>query len=106
LEAGKLDQQGHRGPSINYIAGIWSRTWKVRGIPPTGGPGKPLVCCAARFFVSSQALRQDFVMHYPHKLSKIKRIRKVGFRARMSTSKGRKIMNNKRRVGRTTDLTR
>jgi len=45
-------------------------------------------------------------MHYPHKLSKIKRIRKVGFRARMSTSKGRKIMNNKRRVGRSTDLTR
>jgi ribosomal protein L34 len=45
-------------------------------------------------------------MHYPRKTSKIKRIRKVGFRARMSTTKGRKIMNSKRRAGRTTTLTR
>jgi ribosomal protein L34 len=40
-------------------------------------------------------------MHYPHKTSKIKRIRKVGFRARMKTSKGRKIVNRQRRLGRT-----
>ena len=39
-------------------------------------------------------------MHYPHKISRIKKIRKVGFRARMSTSKGRKIINSKRRHGR------
>jgi ribosomal protein L34 len=39
-------------------------------------------------------------MHYPHKISRIKKIRKVGFRARMSTSKGRKIINSKRRLGR------
>jgi ribosomal protein L34 len=39
-------------------------------------------------------------MHYPHKLSRIKKVRKVGFRARMRTSKGRKIMNSKRRAGR------
>lgn len=45
-------------------------------------------------------------MHYPHKLSKVKRIRKVGFRARMATSKGRKIMNSKRRIGRSTTLTK
>lgn len=45
-------------------------------------------------------------MHYPRKTSKIKRIRKVGFRARMSTTKGRKIMNSKRRTGRSTTLTR
>jgi ribosomal protein L34 len=43
-------------------------------------------------------------MHYPRKVSKIKRIRKVGFRARMKTSKGRKIMNSKRRVGRRVSL--
>lgn len=39
-------------------------------------------------------------MHYPHRISKRKRVRKIGFRARMRTSKGRKIINNKRRVGR------
>jgi ribosomal protein L34 len=39
-------------------------------------------------------------MHYPHKISRIKKIRKVGFRARMSTSKGRKNINSKRRLGR------
>ncbi len=39
-------------------------------------------------------------MHYPHKLSRIKKVRKVGFRARMSTSKGRKVINRQRRVGR------
>ncbi len=39
-------------------------------------------------------------MHYPHKISRTKKIRKVGFRARMSTSNGRKIINSKRRLGR------
>jgi ribosomal protein L34 len=43
----------------------------------------------------------EVLMHYPHKISRIKKIRKVGFRARMSTSKGRKIINSKRRLGRT-----
>ncbi len=39
-------------------------------------------------------------MHYPHRISKIKRARKLGFRARMRTHSGRKIINNKRRAGR------
>jgi len=39
-------------------------------------------------------------MHYPHKVSRIKKVRKVGFRARMKTRKGRKIINRRRRVGR------
>ncbi|HEX8524393.1 MAG TPA: 50S ribosomal protein L34 [Tepidisphaeraceae bacterium] len=39
-------------------------------------------------------------MHYPHKISKVKRARKLGFRARMATKNGRKIINAKRRVGR------
>ncbi|MBL9149490.1 MAG: 50S ribosomal protein L34 [Phycisphaerae bacterium] len=39
-------------------------------------------------------------MHYPHKISRTKKIRKVGFRARMKTRKGRNIMNSKRRTGR------
>ena len=39
-------------------------------------------------------------MHYPHKTSRIKKLRKVGFRARMRTTKGRKIVNRKRRLGR------
>jgi large subunit ribosomal protein L34 len=39
-------------------------------------------------------------MHYPHKVSKLKRARKIGFRARMRTKKGRQIINRKRRAGR------
>ncbi len=39
-------------------------------------------------------------MHYPHKVSKIKRARKLGFRARMRTKKGRQMLNRKRRAGR------
>jgi ribosomal protein L34 len=39
-------------------------------------------------------------MHYPHKTSSIKRARKIGFRARMKTKKGRQMISRKRRVGR------
>ena len=39
-------------------------------------------------------------MHYPRRVSKIKRIRKFGFRARMKTKNGRKMINRKRRLGR------
>jgi len=39
-------------------------------------------------------------MHYPHKVSNIKRVRKIGFRARMKTKKGRQMINRKRRAGR------
>ena len=39
-------------------------------------------------------------MHYPHKTSNIKRARKIGFRARMKTKKGRQTINRKRRARR------
>jgi len=39
-------------------------------------------------------------MHYPHKTSKVKRARKIGFRARMQTKNGRNTINRKRRAGR------
>jgi large subunit ribosomal protein L34 len=39
-------------------------------------------------------------MHYPHKTSRIKRARKIGFRARMKTKKGRQTISRKRRHGR------
>jgi large subunit ribosomal protein L34 len=43
-------------------------------------------------------------MHYPHKNSRVKRKRSIGFRARMRTKNGRKIMNAKRRVGRSLNV--
>jgi ribosomal protein L34 len=43
-------------------------------------------------------------MHYPHKISKVKRARSVGFRARMRTKKGRQMINRKRRVGRAVQI--
>lgn len=39
-------------------------------------------------------------MHYPKRISKVKRARKHGFRARMGTKSGRKMINRKRRAGR------
>lgn len=39
-------------------------------------------------------------MHYPHRISKVKRARKIGFRARMRTRNGRKMINRKRAAGR------
>lgn len=39
-------------------------------------------------------------MHYPHKISKRKRAKKIGFRSRMKKAGGRKAINRKRRVGR------
>ena len=39
-------------------------------------------------------------MHYPHRISKVKRARKLGFLVRMGTKKGRQMINRKRRVGR------
>ncbi len=38
-------------------------------------------------------------MHYPHRTSKVKRARTQGFRARMKTHNGRKLLNRKRRHG-------
>jgi large subunit ribosomal protein L34 len=39
-------------------------------------------------------------MHYPRRQSNTKRRRTLGFRARMKTSSGRKILNRRRRIGR------
>ena len=39
-------------------------------------------------------------MHYPRRVSRIKKVRKHGFRARMKTKSGRKMLNARRRIGR------
>jgi large subunit ribosomal protein L34 len=39
-------------------------------------------------------------MQYAHRISRIKRKRKMGFRARMRTRHGRKMINRRRRLGR------
>ena len=38
--------------------------------------------------------------HYPKRTSRVTRTRSIGFRARMKTKSGRKMMNRKRRAGR------
>jgi large subunit ribosomal protein L34 len=43
-------------------------------------------------------------LHYPKRNSKIKRARKFGFRARMRTKLGRKMVNRKRRAGRSVNV--
>ena len=42
--------------------------------------------------------------HYPKRRSLIKRARKFGFRARMRSKAGRKLVNRKRRVGRSVNV--
>ncbi len=42
--------------------------------------------------------------HYPKRRSLIKRVRKHGFRARMRTSLGRKLISRKRRAGRSVNV--
>ncbi len=44
--------------------------------------------------------REPTLMHYPRKISNIKRVRKLGFRARMKTRLGRQMISRKRRLGR------
>ncbi|MFQ5430156.1 MAG: 50S ribosomal protein L34 [Phycisphaerae bacterium] len=43
-------------------------------------------------------------MHYPHRISKRKRLRKQGFRARMRSVGGRKMISRKRRRGRSVNV--
>ena len=38
--------------------------------------------------------------HYPKRRSNVKRRRRFGFRTRMKTKSGRKLLNRKRRLGR------
>lgn len=47
---------------------------------------------------------QETVMHYPHRVSRLKRKRSIGFRARMKTTNGRKMMNRKRAAGRSLNV--
>lgn len=42
--------------------------------------------------------------HYPKRRSLVKHSRKFGFRARMKSSAGRKMINRKRRVGRSVNV--
>ena len=44
--------------------------------------------------------------HYPKRRSLIKRARKFGFRARMRTKNGRKLVNSKRSKGRDINVRR
>ena len=43
-------------------------------------------------------------MHYPHRISRLKRKRSIGFRARMKSRTGRAMINAKRRVGRSLNV--
>lgn len=77
------------------------------GNPPTGGPFRT----APLYFQPFRAGRPGLTppppetnMHYPHRTSRIKRKRSIGFRARMKTKNGRKMLNRKRRVGRSLNV--
>jgi large subunit ribosomal protein L34 len=54
--------------------------------------------------VGSALVFGEFAMHYPHRISRIKRKRSIGFRARMKTKHGRAMMNRKRAAGRSLNI--
>lgn len=54
--------------------------------------------------LSDPSQQRVFAMHYPRRTSRIKRKRGIGFRARMRTRNGRKIINGKRRKGRRVNI--
>ncbi|MGD9690610.1 MAG: 50S ribosomal protein L34 [Phycisphaerales bacterium] len=43
-------------------------------------------------------------MHYEKRVSRVKRKRSIGFRTRMKTKNGRKMINRKRRAGRSLNV--
>lgn len=57
-----------------------------------------------RAWVMSPMSIQELAMHYPHRVSRLKRKRSIGFRARMKTTNGRKMMNRKRAAGRSLNV--
>ena len=65
--------------------------WEIQTHPRHKGMGPPLSWTRS-------------AMHYPHRISRIKRKRSIGFRARMKTPNGRKMINRKRRVGRSLNV--
>ncbi|MAI66245.1 MAG: 50S ribosomal protein L34 [Phycisphaerae bacterium] len=55
------------------------------------------MCCSAKKpFLGVLTM----AVHYPRRTSNIKRARSIGFRARMKTKNGRKIISRQRRIGR------
>jgi ribosomal protein L34 len=92
----------------------WRRPWKgTADIGRPSGDSRTIAAIrrhrghrSARVVARTRApcyrarLETEAAMHYPHKISRIKKVRAVGFRKRMSTRKGRKIINSKRRLGR------
>ena len=56
---------------------------------------------SARFPLLGERLGAiPMAMHYPRRVSRIKKKRSQGFRARMKTKSGRKIINGRRKIGR------
>jgi large subunit ribosomal protein L34 len=69
--------------------------------------GASLATLLARFVWATDIRargKESLTMHYPRRVSNVKRRRKFGFRARMRTAKGRKIINRRRAAGRAASI--
>lgn len=89
-------------PVLAWAQVEWPATESKIKNTPLFAPAAALAIISAPAASCARAsLSPTSAMHYPHKTSKIKRIRKIGFRRRMKTNKGRKIVNRQRRLGRT-----
>ena len=96
-----------RGAGISRSADSWT----PGGVGVTGGAAWGTVLGSVAGTVGSRragSMRcrqssgqcQEATVHYPKRVSRIKRKRSIGFRARMRTRNGRKMINRKRRAGR------
>jgi ribosomal protein L34 len=100
---------GHRDASLQNGGGLipygvqdkhsarFCKSESAAGLPPPGVTLHYGLAARADSFARRPWTRCP--MHYPKRISKVKRARKQGFLARMSTARGRKLINRKRRHG-------
>ena len=86
----------HRPDKGRTLANVAEPPPRRRPNPPRGWPGTASAAMLRGFATGTRLM----AIHYPRRNSRIKRVRKFGFRARMKTRLGRKMLNRKRRLGR------
>ena len=91
-------------PHEGFVGIISTQLWPSKGgTELVFAPAAAAKCRFPRFGLILAGFSGS-TMHYPHRVSRIKRKRSIGFRARMKTRHGRALMNRKRAAGRSLNV--